>query len=97
VSAKDIQICVGVDAVAGRLGSRSALNGYSDENPIDLSESQEEAVLAKSIELIDKLTGQSTRGYVAPWWEMSERTAADQAASRSSAAWVGTVLDGGEI
>jgi hypothetical protein len=109
VSAKDIQICIGidVDAVAGWLGSNGGqaspndiqrgmfagemgtpietfpqqmaavaagheigAHGYSHENPIKLGESQEEAVLAKSIELIDKLAGQPPRGYVAPWWEM---------------------------
>ena len=33
-------------------------------------------MLVKSIELIEKLTGQKPRGYVAPWWEMSASTAA---------------------
>jgi peptidoglycan/xylan/chitin deacetylase (PgdA/CDA1 family) len=57
-------------------GHEIGAHGYSHENPIELSESQEEAVLAKSIELIVELAGQPPRGYVAPWWEMSERTAA---------------------
>jgi peptidoglycan/xylan/chitin deacetylase (PgdA/CDA1 family) len=63
-------------AAVAAAGHEIGAHGYSHENPIELSESQEDAVLAKSIELIDKLAGQSPRGYVAPWWEMSERTAA---------------------
>ena len=35
---------------------------------------QEEAVLMKSIELIEELTGEKPRGYVAPWWEFSNVT-----------------------
>jgi len=35
---------------------------------------QERAVLEKRVELITKLSGKSPRGYVAPWWEMSEST-----------------------
>ncbi|MDO8882911.1 MAG: hypothetical protein Q7V11_08140 [Pseudotabrizicola sp.] len=33
-------------------------------------------MLVKSIELIKDLTGKAPRGYVAPWWEMSNSTAA---------------------
>jgi peptidoglycan/xylan/chitin deacetylase (PgdA/CDA1 family) len=36
---------------------------------------QEEDVLARSVELIEKVSGQKPRGYVAPWWEMSSVTA----------------------
>jgi peptidoglycan/xylan/chitin deacetylase (PgdA/CDA1 family) len=36
---------------------------------------QEQDVLAKSIELIEKLSGRRPRGYVAPWWELSAQTA----------------------
>jgi peptidoglycan/xylan/chitin deacetylase (PgdA/CDA1 family) len=36
---------------------------------------QEEDVLAKSVELIEKVSGKKPRGYVAPWWEMSNATA----------------------
>jgi peptidoglycan/xylan/chitin deacetylase (PgdA/CDA1 family) len=35
---------------------------------------QEEAVLSKCVELIKKFSGKKPRGYVAPWWEMSEVT-----------------------
>jgi peptidoglycan/xylan/chitin deacetylase (PgdA/CDA1 family) len=57
-------------------GHEIGAHGYSHENPIALSETQERAILEKSIELIGALTGHPPRGYVAPWWEMSERTAA---------------------
>jgi peptidoglycan-N-acetylglucosamine deacetylase len=57
-------------------GHEIGAHGYSHENPIALSEAQERAVLEKSIELIGGLTGRPPRGYVAPWWEMSARTAA---------------------
>jgi peptidoglycan/xylan/chitin deacetylase (PgdA/CDA1 family) len=63
-------------AAVAAAGHEIGAHGYSHENPIKLSESQEEAVLAKSIELIDMRAGQPPRGYVAPWWEMSERTTA---------------------
>jgi peptidoglycan/xylan/chitin deacetylase (PgdA/CDA1 family) len=36
---------------------------------------QEEDVLAKTVELIEQVSGQRPRGYVAPWWEMSNVTA----------------------
>ena len=57
-------------------GHEIGAHGYSHENPIALSEQQERDVLVYSIELIEKVAGRAPRGYVAPWWEMSERTAA---------------------
>jgi peptidoglycan/xylan/chitin deacetylase (PgdA/CDA1 family) len=57
-------------------GHEIGAHGYAHENPVALSEEQEREVLERSITLIDKLTGTPPRGYVAPWWEMSERTAA---------------------
>ncbi|WP_067679565.1 polysaccharide deacetylase family protein [Nocardia miyunensis] len=56
-------------------GHEIGAHGYSHENPIAMSPQQERDVLAKSIELIETLTGQRPRGYVAPWWELSEQTA----------------------
>jgi peptidoglycan/xylan/chitin deacetylase (PgdA/CDA1 family) len=56
-------------------GHEIGAHGYSHENPIAMSPQQERDVLAKSIELIEKLSGQRPRGYVAPWWELSEHTA----------------------
>ena len=57
-------------------GHEIGAHGYSHENPISMSAEQERDVLQHSISLIEKISGRSPRGYVAPWWEMSERTAA---------------------
>ena len=57
-------------------GHEIGIHGYSHENPIAMTPTQEEDVLVKSIELIKGLTGKAPRGYVAPWWEMSNSTAA---------------------
>ena len=57
-------------------GHEVGAHGYLHENPIAMTPSQEEDVLVKSIELIKGLTGAAPRGYVAPWWEMSNSTAA---------------------
>jgi peptidoglycan/xylan/chitin deacetylase (PgdA/CDA1 family) len=56
-------------------GHEIGAHGYSHENPIALTEQQERDVMARSVELITKLTGRAPRGYVAPWWETSERGA----------------------
>jgi peptidoglycan/xylan/chitin deacetylase (PgdA/CDA1 family) len=56
-------------------GHEIGAHGYSHENPIAMTARQEEDVLQRSVELIEKVTGQRPRGYVAPWWEMSENTA----------------------
>ncbi len=55
-------------------GHEIGAHGYSHENPIAMTPQQEEDVLLKSIELIEKLTGQKPTGYVAPWWEFSNIT-----------------------
>jgi peptidoglycan/xylan/chitin deacetylase (PgdA/CDA1 family) len=60
--------------VAG--GHEVGAHGYSHENPAAMTATQEEAVLATSVELIKKVSGRKPRGYVAPWWEMSSSTAA---------------------
>ena len=57
-------------------GHEIGAHGYLHENPIAMTPTQEEAVLVKSVELIEKLSGKKPRGYVAPWWEMSASTAA---------------------
>jgi peptidoglycan-N-acetylglucosamine deacetylase len=57
-------------------GHEIGAHGYSHENPIAMTVDQERAVLSRSIEVITKLAGRPPRGYVAPWWEMSEHTAA---------------------
>ena len=55
-------------------GHEIGAHGYSHENPIAMSPEQEEAVLARSVELIETCSGRRPRGYVAPWWEMSAST-----------------------
>ncbi|MBK5115322.1 MAG: polysaccharide deacetylase [Thermoleophilia bacterium] len=55
-------------------GHEVGAHGYSHENPISMTSWQEEAVLSKCVELIEKFSGKRPRGYVAPWWEMSEVT-----------------------
>lgn len=57
-------------------GHEIGAHGYSHENPVQMTEQQERDVLLKCIELVEKASGQRPRGYVAPWWEMSEHTAA---------------------
>lgn len=57
-------------------GHEIGAHGYAHENPIALSDEQERAVLERSLELIEQVSGRLPRGYVAPWWEMSARTAA---------------------
>lgn len=56
-------------------GHEIAAHGYSHENPIAMSRSQEEEVLLRSIALIEEVSGRKPRGYNAPWWEMSSSTA----------------------
>jgi len=60
-----------IAAAAHEIGA----HGYSHENPVAMTRRQEEDVLKKSIELIEKFSGKKPRGYVAPWWEMSNATA----------------------
>ncbi|MFP4274398.1 MAG: polysaccharide deacetylase family protein [Paracoccaceae bacterium] len=52
-------------------GHEIGMHGYSHENPIAMTPEQEEAVMDKSIELIEQLCGRRPTGYVAPWWEFS--------------------------
>jgi len=55
-------------------GHEVGAHGYSHENPIAMTREQESAILDRSIELIEKLTGNAPTGYVAPWWEFSKVT-----------------------
>ncbi|MGP4015399.1 polysaccharide deacetylase family protein [Saccharopolyspora sp. 5N708] len=57
-------------------GHEIGAHGYSHENPVQMTEQQERDVLLKCIELVEQASGRRPRGYVAPWWEMSEHTAA---------------------
>ncbi|WP_238244821.1 polysaccharide deacetylase family protein, partial [Methylobacterium iners] len=54
-----------------RHGHEVGLHGYSHENPLAMSRQQEEDVFDKSIEVLQRLSGQRPTGYVAPWWEVS--------------------------
>lgn len=60
--------------MVARAGHEIGLHGYSHENPTALTREQEEAILRKCIELIEKLWGRKPVGYVAPWWEFSKNT-----------------------
>lgn len=55
-------------------GHELGAHGYSHENPILMTPQQEEDVLDKSIQLIEKFSGQRPRGYIAPWCELSSIT-----------------------
>ncbi len=56
-------------------GHEVGAHGYSHENPIAMTPKQEEDVLKKCVGLIEEVSGKKPRGYVAPWWEMSNVTA----------------------
>ncbi|WP_116043399.1 polysaccharide deacetylase family protein [Amycolatopsis palatopharyngis] len=55
-------------------GHEIGVHGYSHENPIAMSRSQESAILDHCIELIETRAGRRPTGYVAPWWEFSPVT-----------------------
>ncbi|WP_207669893.1 polysaccharide deacetylase family protein [Thermaerobacter sp. FW80] len=53
--------------MVARAGHEIGLHGYSHENPTALTREQEETILRRCIELIEKLWGRKPVGYVAPW------------------------------
>jgi peptidoglycan-N-acetylglucosamine deacetylase len=55
-------------------GHEIGMHGYSHENPIAMTPEQEEAVMDRCIELIERISGRRPTGYVAPWWEFSTVT-----------------------
>jgi peptidoglycan/xylan/chitin deacetylase (PgdA/CDA1 family) len=57
-------------------GHEIGLHGYSHENPVAMTPEQEETVLNKCIDLIERFSGRRPTGYVAPWWELSAATVA---------------------
>jgi peptidoglycan-N-acetylglucosamine deacetylase len=57
-------------------GHEIGLHGYSHENPVAMTPEQEETVLNKCIDLIERFAGRRPTGYVAPWWELSSATVA---------------------
>ena len=60
--------------MAADAGHEIGLHGYSHENPLAMTPEQEEAVLARCIELVERFAGRRPTGYVAPWWELSPAT-----------------------
>lgn len=62
-----------VEEVAAH-GHELGVHGYSHENPTDLSREQEAAIIERSIELIEDVTGSRPAGHRASWWEFSENT-----------------------
>lgn len=63
-------------AAVAAAGHEIGAHGYCHENPVSMTPAQERSVLERSIELVETVSGRRPRGYVAPWWEMSEHTAA---------------------
>jgi peptidoglycan/xylan/chitin deacetylase (PgdA/CDA1 family) len=61
-------------AAVAAAGHEIGVHGYSHENPLAMTEQQEEEVLLRSIELVEGLSGRRPTGYVAPWWELSSIT-----------------------
>jgi len=61
-------------AAVAKAGHEVGIHGYSHENPIAMTRTQETEVLDKCIELVTTLTGKRPTGYVAPWWEFSNVT-----------------------
>ncbi len=55
-------------------GHEIGVHGYSHENPIAMTERQEEDILLKCIDLIKSISDRRPTGYVAPWWEFSNIT-----------------------
>ena len=55
-------------------GHEIGMHGYTHENPIAMTAEQEEAVMRKCVDLIEKVSGRRPTGYVAPWWEFSTIT-----------------------
>ncbi|MPW19249.1 polysaccharide deacetylase family protein [Paraburkholderia sp. CNPSo 3157] len=55
-------------------GHEVALHGYTHENPLAMTPTQEADVIDRCIELIVDLTGRHPVGYAAPWWELSNST-----------------------
>ncbi len=55
-------------------GHEIGLHGYSHENPIAMTREQEEAVLLRCLDVIERTGARRPTGYVAPWWEFSPVT-----------------------
>ncbi|CAM1503631.1 Fc.00g012220.m01.CDS01 [Cosmosporella sp. VM-42] len=55
-------------------GHEIGLHGYSHENPASMSLQQQRDVLDKTYRMLTIFCGKPPRGYVAPWWEVSQET-----------------------
>jgi len=64
------------DAVRGivEAGHEIGCHGDVHERVTDLAPDQEEKILVRSADVLERLTGQRPRGYRAPAWQLSERT-----------------------
>jgi peptidoglycan/xylan/chitin deacetylase (PgdA/CDA1 family) len=58
-----------------RRGHEVGHHGYLHESPATLSSREEQSVLEKGTDILTRITGQAPRGYRAPGWELSERSA----------------------
>lgn len=63
-----------IEAIVAR-GHEVGLHGYLHEKLAHLTEPEEEAVLVRCIELLERLTGVRPVGYRAPWFETNPWTA----------------------
>lgn len=63
-----------VEAIAAR-GHEIGVHGYLHEKLAGLTEEEEEAILGRSIEALERVTGQRPVGYRAPWFETNPWTA----------------------
>jgi peptidoglycan/xylan/chitin deacetylase (PgdA/CDA1 family) len=64
-----------VEAIAAA-GHEIGLHGYLHEKLAYLSEAEEEAILARSLQILTRLSGSRPVGYRAPWFETNPWTAA---------------------
>ncbi|ABP56093.1 polysaccharide deacetylase [Salinispora tropica CNB-440] len=55
-------------------GHEMSIHGYSHENPLAMSRTQEAAVLDRSIELVEAVSKRQPTGYAAPWGSLSPVT-----------------------
>ncbi|MGX9431082.1 polysaccharide deacetylase family protein [Bradyrhizobium sp. LeoA1S1] len=69
-----METCPDEMASVVQAGHEIALHGYTHENPLAMTPTQEAEVLDKCIDLIVGLSGKRPIGYAAPWWELSAST-----------------------
>lgn len=62
-------------------GHELGLHGYTHEFPSHLSAEQQQAVLDRSIEVLEAFTGTRPKGYTAPAWKTSRETIAQLSAA----------------